>query len=519
MEPPTGSATKPLTVTAYATLIERKVKEVSSAIVEGEVQRPRKTNGGALMFDFTDGECSLKCKVLPWTLRDGISHDPNEGDLVQLDIAGPEFWTKGGLLTVVVDDIELAGDGELLKKRRELIARFRAEGLTDPDAFPPLPRFPSTIGLIAGRETSGLEDVLRTLNDRYPAARVITACCPVQGASAPGALIDALGKLDLNPAVEVIILSRGGGSPRDLIAFDDERLCRAISALKTPVVAAIGHSDNIPVCNYVTHSALTPSRAAEMVVPDRAALLAELDEANGAAERAARRVKGKAEEFEARAQAVRGRERIEALQRSVTDGGRVLDAATAEFTGRVTAQLSRAREALIAAAPLLRARFASELRDIDEFRAATQAAADRPRQLTADVEGLGRQVAGSAKRIMRGCKTNWLRALDRQAETLVAAAKRTLRRADTELAREGEQLGIGARRRLGNLARETKALAALLVASDFRRRGWILGRAADGRPIRSVIDVAIDDRIQLYLHDGEVGAVADEINPQTKEAT
>jgi exodeoxyribonuclease VII large subunit len=512
---PTSSATKPITVTAYAALIERKVKEVASAIVEGEVQRPRKTNGGALMFDFTDGECSLKCKVLPWTLRDGISHDPKEGDLVRLAIAGPEFWTKGGLLTVVVDDIELAGDGELLKKRRELIARLRSEGLTDPDTFPPLPRFPSTVGLIAGRQTSGLEDVLQALEDRYPAARVITACCAVQGAGAPSALIDALGRLDLDPAVEVIILSRGGGSPRDLIAFDDERLCRAISALETPVVAAIGHSDNIPVCNHVTHSALTPSRVAEMVVPDRSLLLAELDEADVAAKRAARRLNAKVEEFEARAQTLRGRERIQALQRTVTDHGRVLDAATVEFTGSLGKELSQAREALRATAPQLRARLASELRDAEAFAAAAKAA-DRPRRLTVEIESLGRQLTGSARRVMRERKTNWLRALDRQGESLMAAAKRTLQRADAELVGNGVQLGIGARRRHASLSREIDALGAVLVASDFRRRGWILGRTADGRPIRSVTDVAIHDLVQLHLHDGEVIAVTDEINPRPR---
>ncbi len=514
---PTHQATEPLTVAAYAALIERKVKEVPPATVEGEVQRPRKTNGGALMFEFTDGESSLKCKVLPWTLRDGIGHDPKEGDLVRLEIAGPEFWGKAGTLTVVIEDIELAGDGELLKKRSELIARLRGEGLTDPEAFPPLPRFPSTIGLIAGRQTSGLEDVLHALDDRYPATRVITACCPVQGAAAPAALIDALGKLDLNPAVEVIILSRGGGNPRDLIAFDDERLCRAISALKTPVVAAIGHSDNIPVCNFVTHSALTPSRVAEMVVPDRAALLMELDETDAAAQRAVRRFRSKAEEIEARAQALRGRERIEALQRRTTEWGRVLDGATAEFTARVAGRLSLAREALTVAAPRVRTRLAAELRDIDAYNTASQGAAERPRRLSAEVEGMGVQLAGSAKRVMRERRTNWLRALDRQGETMFAACRRTLRRGGDDLARNGEELSTGARRRLATLPRETDALVDILAASDFRRRGWILGRTADGRPIRSTADVSLHDRIQLLLHDGEVGAVAEEINPQTKE--
>ena len=268
-----STTAKPLSVTAYAAQIQRTVKAVGSAVVEGEVQKPRKSGGGALMFDFTDGESTLKAKVLPWTLRDGITHEPSDGELVRLSISQPDFWPKAGFLTVVVDDIELAGDGELLKRRRELISRLQAEGLTDAASFPALPRFPTTIGLITGAASSGLKDVLRALKDRFPPTRVITACCQVQGARAPQAVIDALARLALDPEVEVIIVSRGGGSPRDLLAFDDERLCRAISALQTPVVAAIGHTDNIPVCNYVTHSALTPSRVAELVVPDRAALL------------------------------------------------------------------------------------------------------------------------------------------------------------------------------------------------------------------------------------------------------
>ena len=107
-----------------------------------------------------------------------------------------------------------------------------------------------------------MADVVRALRDRFPPVHVVTCAALVQGVRAPLDLVDALARLEAHPLVDVVVLARGGGSVQDLVAFDDERLCRAISACGVPVVAAIGHTENVPVCNHVTWSAATPSRVA-----------------------------------------------------------------------------------------------------------------------------------------------------------------------------------------------------------------------------------------------------------------
>jgi len=279
-----------LTVTEYAGRIARAVRTAGGGVIEGEVQKPRVTRGGVLMFDLADADSRLSCKVLPWTLPKPLSHEPAEGDLVRVTASYPEFWTGGGTTSVVVSGIELAGDGELLKRRRELIARLGAEGLTDPSGFPPLPRFPSGVGVIAGYGSDAMADVLRALGERFPAAHVFTTAATVQGAAAPRSVIAALAALDRVDEVDVIIIARGGGSVKDLVAFDDERICRAIRAVSKPVITAIGHTENNPVCNHVTHAAFVPRHAAELAVPDRLALLERIDSQVAAFGRAERRI-------------------------------------------------------------------------------------------------------------------------------------------------------------------------------------------------------------------------------------
>lgn len=272
----TSTATVALSVAEYSARIVRALRAVGGGIVEGEVQRPKGTPGGMLVFDITDGTAKLACKVYRSQVA-GLEHQPRHGDLVQVRINRPDLWTQAGKLDVIVADIRLAGEGELLRRREELLARLTAEGLCDRDRRRPLPRFPRAVGVIAGKGTDGLRDVVAALQDRFPPAHIVTCTAVVQGARAPLDIIDALARLDAHPLVDVIVIARGGGSVQDLIAFDDERLCRAVFACGTPVIAAIGHTDNIPVCNHVAWAAETPSRSPEFAVPSSAALRQELD--------------------------------------------------------------------------------------------------------------------------------------------------------------------------------------------------------------------------------------------------
>ena len=126
-----------------------------------------------------------------------------------------------------------------------------------------------------------MSDVVRALIDRWPAVHIVTCASLVQGKAAPRQLIDAIARLQDHPLVDVIVIARGGGSVQDLVCFDDEGLCRALFACEVPVVCAIGHTDNNPVCNHVAWPAFTPSRSAELVVPSAADIRREIRATEG----------------------------------------------------------------------------------------------------------------------------------------------------------------------------------------------------------------------------------------------
>lgn len=278
---PTGTVqTEVLTVTAYSARLGRALRTVGGAVIEGEVQKPKKSGSGALWFSLTDGEAVLPCKVFPSQVR-ALQHAPREGDLVQAEVERPDLWAQAGKLDLIVSQIRLAGEGELLRRRQELIARLSQEGLCDPTRRRRLPRFPRAVGVIAGTNSDAMSDVVQALTDRWPSVHIVTCASLVQGKRAPRDLIDALARMTEHPLVDVVVMARGGGSVQDLACFDDEGLCRALFACELPVVCAIGHTDNNPVCNHVAWPAYTPSRSAELVVPCAAELLHDIAAARG----------------------------------------------------------------------------------------------------------------------------------------------------------------------------------------------------------------------------------------------
>lgn len=267
-----------LSVSEYSAVLGQALRQVGTAVLEGEVQKAQWRPNGMVYFDLTDGESVLACKVFR-NDAGRLEHRPRDGDLVRVRVDRPDLWAARGALSLIVSQVTLAGEGELLRRRAELLAALMREGLCDAARRRPLPRFPRAVGVIAGAGSDGMSDVIRALHDRWPAVQVVTCPSLVQGRGAPRALIDALAQLQDHPLVDVIVMARGGGSVQDLACFDDERLCRALFACDVPVVCAIGHTDNNPVCNHVAWPAFTPSRSAELVVPSAVELRRELGRA------------------------------------------------------------------------------------------------------------------------------------------------------------------------------------------------------------------------------------------------
>ncbi|MDO9409678.1 exodeoxyribonuclease VII large subunit [Patulibacter sp.] len=356
----------PIGVADYASRIGLALREAGPAVVEGEVQRPKQGGRGVWWFDLTDGENVLPCSYLPWLTRSRRpTHEPKHGDRVRVSVRHTEFWGGGGRLRVVVADVETAGEGELLRARAELVERLTLEGLCDPAAFPPLPRFPRGVGLISGKDSDALHDVIRGLRDRFPAVPVLTACCRVQGAAAPREVVDRLARLDADPRVDVIVVARGGGSVQDLACFDDERLCRAIRAISTPVLTAIGHTENNPVCNHVTHAAFVPRHAAERVVPDRRELLREVGHAWAALDRATRRPAELRRSLDATAAGLHDRGRLDGHRAAVGAVGRTVDGHGERFLRGLHAGLGEASRALERGPDRVRAHLAAVGHRID----------------------------------------------------------------------------------------------------------------------------------------------------------
>jgi exodeoxyribonuclease VII large subunit len=183
--------------------------------------------------------------------------------------AKPTVYPSRGSLSLQVREIRLVGEGELLarlERRRQLLA---AEGLFAPALKRPLPFLPRRIGLVTAQASAAEKDVLEHTRRRWPGVDFAVEYAAMQGPNCAAQVIDAVRKLDADPEVEVIVIARGGGSVEDLLPFSDEALVRAVHAVTTPVVSAIGHEPDSPILDLVADlRASTPTDAARRIVPD-----------------------------------------------------------------------------------------------------------------------------------------------------------------------------------------------------------------------------------------------------------
>ncbi len=212
--------------------------------------------------------------VCTQSVLDAHEPPPTEGARVVV-WARPDFNTARGSFSLTALEIRTVGIGELLARLERLRRSLAAEGLFAAERKRPLPFLPGLVGLICGRDSAAERDVLRNAARRWPAVRFRVRQVAVQGPYAVTEIVEALRELDADPAVDVIIITRGGGSIEDLLPFSDETLIRAVAACATPVVSAIGHEQDSPILDHVADvRASTPTDAARRVVPDVAEQLA-----------------------------------------------------------------------------------------------------------------------------------------------------------------------------------------------------------------------------------------------------
>jgi exodeoxyribonuclease VII large subunit len=258
--------------------------------VEGEVTELRRNVRWQSVFftlkDPSDGACLGV--TIARSRFDALRLDLAEGERVHVFGRAELFEAKGDFRMRVLS-IERFGLGDHLAALERLKKKLAAEGVFERKRA--LPLLPRRIGLVTGNDAAAKRDVLTTITARFPAARILVAETYVQGPFAARAMIDALREVCAAPEVDVVVLARGGGSFEDLLPFSDERLVRAVAASPVPVVSAVGHEQDTPLCDLAADArASTPTAAARLVVPDAAELLQRLDRARGALARGARGV-------------------------------------------------------------------------------------------------------------------------------------------------------------------------------------------------------------------------------------
>ncbi len=278
-------------VSAFNRGVGSWLQRLPTVWVEGEISELRRQERWQSVFftlkDTADG--SILAGLMPRGQFDALRLELGNGERVHV-YGRPELFEPRGELRLRALGIERFGLGEHLAALERLKQKLAAEGLFAPERKRALPRFPRRIGLVTGNDAAAKRDVIASVQARFPPAHLLVAETFVQGPRAADAVVEALRAICAEPEVDVVVLARGGGSFDDLLPFSDERVVRAVAGCPVPVVSAVGHEQDTPLCDLAADvRASTPTAAARLVVPDLAELLASLERARVGLGRGARR--------------------------------------------------------------------------------------------------------------------------------------------------------------------------------------------------------------------------------------
>ena len=262
------SSEAPASVKLVTEAIKEYVDRLGPIWVEGEISELNERSGMMAFIRLRDPSVDMSLSVMchKSVIAAAQPLPPNARVVLY---AKPSWYTKNGSLTLSAREIRQVGIGELLARLEALKTLLAAEGLFDLDRKVRLPLLPKKIGLICGRNTDAEKDVVENAKRRWPNVHFEIREVSVQGAAAVTEVSGALQELDADKDVEVIIITRGGGSFEDLLPFSDEGLVRLAASCLTPIVSAIGHEKDSPLLDLVADfRASTPTDAARHVVPD-----------------------------------------------------------------------------------------------------------------------------------------------------------------------------------------------------------------------------------------------------------
>lgn len=447
--PPVEEALSP---TQLAGEITRKLKEIGSGVVEGEVTGLRASTAGHRYFTLADEATGIGCTCFKGIWSDAYHH-PVDGQRVRVAFSRVDYYGPHQKASLMVSDIMPVGTGDILQKIEATKDLLRREGVKN---HLPLPRFPRLVGLITGNQAAATSDVVEGVRARFPKTRFAFRSATVQGIKCVPEVIDRMIELSSHPLIDVIVIARGGGSIEDLAAFSDERLCRAIASLSVPVVVAIGHEDDVPAC-YITASATAPvpHKIGSVIVPDRKELLGEVDYA-------ANEMQIALEDILAR------RGDLDILARSLT--------------GRSSLEMEKLK---------LAERSLRLEREIEDYLSLRRVSLDASR---IELRKASEQIPSPSS-------------LDPEAQTLryhSLLTKRRNRESLERVKRLDSSLSSAALRRAEWAREGLKWRVTLLEARDWLNRGFASVTKSDGSPLRSVNEAGIGETVVIGLADGTI---------------
>ena len=262
------SSESPAPVRVVSEAIKEYVERLGPIWIEGEISELNERSGGMAFMRLRDTSVDMSLSVMCYkNVLAAVQPLPANARVVIH--AKASWFTKNGSLTMSAKEIRQVGVGELLARLEALKGVLAAEGLFSADRKVALPKLPRKVGLICGRNTDAEKDVVENARRRWPAVEFEIREVAVQGAAAVVEVSAALRELEEMDEVDVIIITRGGGSFEDLLPFSDESLVRLAASCETPIVSAIGHEKDSPLLDLVAdYRASTPTDAAKRVVPD-----------------------------------------------------------------------------------------------------------------------------------------------------------------------------------------------------------------------------------------------------------
>jgi len=281
------SSDAPATVKVVTEAIKEYVDRLGPIWVEGEISELNERSGSMAFIRLRDPSADMSLSVMchKSVIAAAQPLPPNARVIMY---AKPSWYTKNGSLTLSAREIRHVGIGELLARLEALKTLLALEGLFNLDRKIELPLLPKKVGLICGRNTDAEKDVVENAKRRWPNVVFEIREVAVQGSAAVTEVSNALRELEADKDVEVIIITRGGGSFEDLLPFSDEGLVRLAASCQTPIVSAIGHEKDSPLLDLVADfRASTPTDAAKHVVPD---IIEEIELISALRDRARRKV-------------------------------------------------------------------------------------------------------------------------------------------------------------------------------------------------------------------------------------